>query len=288
MNELVLLSGKGGTGKTTVTAALAHQWAGRAVFVDADVDAANLHLVTRPETTGYGPFIGGKLARVDADRCTGCGTCTDLCRFGAIDRGRVDRFGCEGCGLCAMACPERAIRLDDRQSGQWYSGRSPYGPVLHARLHPGEGNSGKLVSLLREEARGLARAQGVGRIVVDGPPGVGCPVMACLAGASAVLAVAEPSASGLHDLERVLQLGRHFELPCAVAVNRADVAPALTRQVIAAAGRFGAPVLAEIPYDPAVPACVADARPVTERPDSPAAEALRDLAGAAEAFLSAP
>ncbi len=285
MKELVILSGKGGTGKTTVAGALAHLWAGRSLFVDADVDAANLHLVTKPDNLMRAPFVGGKVAQVDASRCTECGVCTDLCRFDAIDDGRLETVSCEGCGLCAQACPEEAIAMIDRTNGEWFLGRTPYGLLLHAELFPGEGNSGKLVSLLREESRKVAAKEHIERIVVDGPPGIGCPVMASLAGAHGILAVAEPSASGLHDLKRVLDLGRHFEIPCAVALNRADVAPRLAAAVAAESAQRGVPLLAEIPYDTAVPECIAATVPVTTRPEAPAAVALRRLAATLDEFL---
>ena len=285
MKELVILSGKGGTGKTTVAGALAHLWAGRTLFVDADVDAANLHLVTQPDNLMRSPFVGGKVAQVDSARCTECGVCTDLCRFDAIDDGRLETIACEGCGLCARACPEEAIAMIDRTNGEWFVGQTPYGLLLHAELCPGEGNSGKLVSLLREESRKVATKEHIERIVVDGPPGIGCPVMASLAGAQGILAVAEPSASGLHDLKRVLDLGKHFEIPCVVALNRADVAPRLAEAVATESAQRGVPLLAEIPYDTAVPECIAAAVPVTTRPDAPAAVALRRLAAALDEFL---
>lgn len=288
MRELVILSGKGGTGKTTVAGALAALWASRAVFVDADVDAANLHLLTRPERLTTAPFVGGKLAVVDGDRCTGCGACTAGCRFGAMEDGRVETVACEGCGLCAIVCPEGAVRLVARTSGEWTLSRTPYGLLLHAELFPGEGNSGKLVSILRDEGRKAAAQEGVGRIVVDGPPGIGCPVMASLAGSHTVLAVAEPSVAGLHDLRRVLDLARHFEIPCAIAVNRADVAPHFTLAVREEASRRGAPVLAEIPYDPVVTSCTAAGLPVTSCPDSAAAREIRRLAHGLDALLAAP
>lgn len=288
MRELVILSGKGGTGKTTVAGALAALWAGRAIFVDADVDAANLHLLTRPERLATAPFVGGKLAIVDGDRCTGCGACTARCRFGAMEDGRVRPVECEGCGLCAIVCPEGAVRLKGRTSGEWTLSRTPYGLLLHAELSPGEGNSGKLVSVLRDEGRKAAAREGVDRIVVDGPPGIGCPVMASLAGTHTMLAVAEPSVAGLHDLRRVLDLAAHFEIPCVIVVNRADVSPLFTQAVREEASRRGALVLAEIPYDPVVASCAAAGLPVTSCPESAAAGAIGRLAQGLDALLVAP
>lgn len=223
---------------------------------------------------------------VDGDRCTGCGACTARCRFGAMENGRVRPVECEGCGLCAVVCPEGAVRLTERASGRWNLSRTAHGLLLDAELFPGEGNSGKLVSVLRDEGRKAAAREGVDRIVVDGPPGIGCPVMASLAGAHTVLAVAEPSVAGLHDLRRVLDLAAHFEIACVIAVNRADVSPLFTRAVREEASRRGVPVLTEIPYDPAVNSCAAAGLPVTTCPESAAAGAIRLLAQGLDALFT--
>lgn len=283
--ELTVLSGKGGTGKTTVAAGLAAHWSGRALLVDADVDAANLHLVLRPTIERVEAFTGGWIPRRDPDRCTGCGTCGELCRFGAISGGWITRAACEGCGLCALACPHGALEMVPRRSGEWFAAKTPYGRLLFARLLPGEGNSGKLVSLLREEGRRIAAEAGITRIVSDGPPGVGCPAMASLAGADAILAVAEPSTSGLHDLRRVLDLGAHFRIPCFTVVNKADLAPALARAIGDECRVRQVPLLGRIPHDPAVLACLEEGRPITHRPTAPAARELMRVSCKLEAVL---
>ncbi|MBI5444417.1 MAG: ATP-binding protein [Deltaproteobacteria bacterium] len=280
MKKLVVLSGKGGTGKTTVSAALATYWAHRAVYVDADVDAANLHLVLRPMENELHPFWGGVLPWVDAGLCDGCGRCTDVCRFGAIAAGRVSRVSCEGCGACAGACPVGAIELKERHVADWYLGRTTYGPLLHARLLSGEGNSGKLVAVLKEEAEKVAAGERAELLLCDGPPGVACPVLASMAGMDAVLAVAEPSAAGLHDLRRILDLAERFRLACSVALNRSDTSEDARRAILEECGGRGVPVEAEIPFDPTVLSCTEKGTPVTTEPGSPAARALWSLSRA--------
>ncbi len=278
MTKLVVLSGKGGTGKTTVSAALATHWRGEVLCVDTDVDAANLHLVLQPTFGPEVPFVGGRMAYCDETRCSGCGRCTALCRFHAIAAGTVRSLSCEGCGLCALACPEQALQMIDHVGGYWSVGTADCGTVLGARLLPGAGNSGKLVSLLKEEATRLAKEQQVRWLLCDGPPGTGCPTMAALAGNDALLAVAEPSASGLHDLCRLLDLAAHFGISAYACINKADLAPAFAAQVSDECMRRRVPLLAKIPYDPEVGACARRGEPVVDRGDSPAAAALATLA----------
>ena len=286
MKELVVLSGKGGTGKTTVSASLASLWRGRVLCVDADVDAANLHLVLPPRDESEKPFVGGTVARVDRQRCNQCGLCSELCRFHAIAAGMLRPIACEGCGLCALGCPAGAVAMVERISGAWSVGQSDCATLLQARLFPGEGNSGKLVSLLKEEARKIAAQQQPDWLLCDGPPGTGCPTMASLAGSDALLAVAEPSASGLHDLSRLLDLAAHFGIAAYACINKADLSASLTRQVTAECRHRQVPVLAEIPYDPAVSDCVRQSEAVVQRKDTPAAGALRVLANNLEAVLA--
>lgn len=278
MKELVVLSGKGGTGKTTVSAALATLWHGRVLTVDADVDAANLHLVLQPRVGPETPFIGGQVPRLEAARCTGCGLCTKLCRFHAMADGQARQFSCEGCGLCALACPERALRMVDRLGGYWSVGVARCGTTLQARLLPGEGNSGKLVGLLKEEARKLAARRPVDWLLCDGPPGTGCPTMAALAGSDALLAVAEPSASGLHDLRRLFELAAHFGISTYACINKADLSPEFAALARTECQARGIPLLAEIPYDEQVSICVRRGATVLDgAASSPAARALTGL-----------
>lgn len=282
MNELVIISGKGGTGKTSVTASFA-ALAERAVFADGDVDAADLHLVLRPEIRREEPFTGGKVARVDSPRCTACGKCGELCRFGAVafdgpgnesagKTFRVDPVACEGCGVCVRFCPEGAIAFEPAVNGRWFVSETRFGPLVHARLTPGAGNSGKLVTRVRGTAREIAERAGFDLMITDGPPGIGCPVIASLTGASRILAVAEPTLSGRHDLERVLALARHFEVPASVVVNKWDINPEMTRSIEELAGENGADLAGRIRFDRAVTRAMVRGMSVVEDAASAAAD----------------
>jgi MinD superfamily P-loop ATPase len=311
VRELVVASGKGGTGKTSLVGSFA-VLASRAVLADCDVDAADLHLLLSPAVRRREEFRGGRVAVIDAGRCTGCGECERLCRFGAVVRadasdggshgdggdGRGDRDGadgrgragdspslaflridpvaCEGCGVCVDHCPERAIDFPERASGEWFVSETRCGPMVHARLGIAAENSGKLVSVVRAEARRIAAEEGRGTVLVDGPPGIGCPVIASVTGASAVLAVTEPSVSGEHDLERLLELCRHFEVPVAVCVNRWDVNPEAGSRIETRALERGAVLAGRIPFDRTVTAAQLAARTVVEL-GGPAANAVRGV-----------
>ena len=251
MKQIVVISGKGGTGKTSVTAGLARAAAGRVVLSDCDVDAADLHLVLQPEVRAAHAFESGVLASIDADLCTGCGACAEACRFGAIGEDFQVRPGhCEGCGACAFVCPARAVELAPRRCGEWYVSETGCGPMVHAALDIGAENSGKLVSTVRAESERLARERGLDFVLVDGSPGIGCPVIASLTGADAALLVVEPTLSALHDMERVLRLLDHFRIPAGVVLNKCDVSPAVAGQVRQCCGREGLPLYAEFPMDP--------------------------------------
>ncbi len=286
MRELVVLSGKGGTGKTTVTAslvALAYDEGICAVAVDCDVDASNLHLVLGPDIRQARDFIGGAIAVVDRDKCTECGLCQSKCLFDAIpEPGRVDPYGCEGCGVCALVCPASAVEMRPHVTGNLYSGRSPWGAMVWAGLKPGAGNSGKLTAEVREEARKLGAAEDATLILSDGPPGLGCPVISALTGADMALLVTEPSVSGQHDLDRVADLCKHFGVPAAVVVNKADLNPDKTGAIRAWCVDRDLPLIAEIPFDPQVPSSISRGRPLVtaaHQDHSPAAAALAELWG---------
>ena len=256
MTELVVLSGKGGTGKTSVVASLA-ALAGQVVLADCDVDAPDLHLVLTPEVWQQNDFTAGCRAVVDEDRCTGCGECVESCRFGAIGCGvarsaEVETLACEGCGVCALVCPEEAVHMEPRIAGQWMRSTTRCGPMVHARLAVGGASSGKLVSLVRQQARITAQLQQSGLVLVDGPPGIGCPVIAALSGASMLLVVTEPTPSGAHDLGRVLELARHFGVPAAVCVNRWDLHPDGARAIEERSRQEGVHPAGRVRYDPAV------------------------------------
>ncbi len=254
--ELVVISGKGGTGKTSVVAAFA-ALAGGAVLADCDVDAADLHLVLRPELGAEHEFSGRRQAVIDPAACTDCGRCAEVCRFaailGAADGGfTIDSIACEGCELCQRVCPADAIRMEPVVNGAWMVSQTRFGPLVHARLGVAEDNSGKLVTLVRNEARRVAEERDLPLVIVDGSPGIGCPVIASLAGADLVLAVTEPTVSGRHDLDRVLQVVRQFRLPFAVCVNKADLNPDLGATIAAEAAAAGAVFVVTVDYDPAV------------------------------------
>jgi MinD superfamily P-loop ATPase len=260
IDELAVISGKGGTGKTSVTASLA-VLAGRSVLADCDVDAADLHLLLSPRIRERHEFFSGHQAVIRQKECIGCGACLAYCRFEAVQRHTsaddptvftIDATLCEGCGVCVHFCPVQAIDFNERMCGEWMVSTTRCGPMVHARLGLAAENSGKLVSLVRLEARRLAEAEGIERIIVDGPPGIGCPVISSLTGASRVLLVAEPTVSGEHDLGRVLQLAGHFKIPTAVSVNKFDIDIAMTERIERAAAAAGARVLGRIHYDPTV------------------------------------
>jgi MinD superfamily P-loop ATPase len=250
MKELVILSGKGGTGKTSLTAAFATLAKG-CLMCDADVDAADLHLLMQPDIRQRTDFTGGGIAVIDPQRCTQCGTCIDLCRWSAIGPDFVvDEVGCEGCGVCVDFCPEQAIDFPIQTCGQWFISDTRFGPMVHARLGIAEENSGKLVALVRQQAGQLAKEKGIALIITDGPPGVGCPVIAAIGGATAAVIVAEPTVSGIHDMQRAIELCGHFKVPVMVCINKYDLNPENSARIEELAREGGFPVVGRVPFDP--------------------------------------
>ncbi len=285
MKQLVVLSGKGGTGKTTVTAALAHLAAEgsppvRAVLVDADVDAANLELVLGAEIRETNNFMGGQLAVIDPDVCGGCGLCAEVCRFNAVreinGQFDVDLIACEGCAVCFYQCPADAIRMVPQLAGRWFRSQSRYGPLFHAALRPAQENSGKLVAMVKQRARRLAVSEGYELVLVDGPPGIGCPVIAAVSGADLALVVTEPTAAGIHDLRRALATTAHFGVRSLVCINKADLHLEGTAKIMAFCEEHRSEVVGRIPFDTAVTRAMVEGYPVTAfRPDSASSQALR-------------
>ncbi len=274
MKELLVISGKGGTGKTSIVASFAALAKG-AVLADCDVDAADLHLILEPKTREQNAFSGGSRAKILSDKCTACGKCEEVCRFGAISvEGpenipgaqcyQVDPIACEGCGVCAWFCPDEAIQFGPVKNGEWYQSETRFGPMVHARLGIAEENSGKLVSVVRTEAKRVAKEQQKRLIISDGPPGTGCPVIASLTGTSFVLVVTEPTLSGEHDLERVLKLTAHFGIPAAVCVNKWDLNPEMTERIEGAARSRNTAVARRVRYDRAVTGSQIQARAAVE------------------------
>jgi MinD superfamily P-loop ATPase len=317
LKEMVVISGKGGTGKTSVLAAFA-ALSDRSVMADCDVDASDLHLVLTPEVERRTLFSGGVVARIDEDRCTACGACMEYCRYGAIMRGggagrdrragnersagtepgegpmqgagegrstppdagrsyTVDGFACEGCGVCAYICPDGAVIMTEETNGEWYVSRTRHGPMVHARLKPGAENSGKLVTIVRSEASRIAEEEGYPLVLIDGSPGIGCPVIASITGADLVLVVTEPTKSGIHDLERVIELTRHFGIPAVVAVNKSDINEDMTAVVEEYARSGNIALAGRIHYDPDVTRAQMEGMSVVEVSKGSAAEDIRTV-----------
>jgi len=221
MKEVVILSGKGGTGKTSIVGSFAALSRGK-VLADCDVDAADLHLLLKPVIQQNNEFWSGQVAVIDEEKCTQCGLCQDVCRFDAIDNFKVIPASCEGCGFCYHICPVEAITMQERLSGRWFVSDTKYGPLVHAKLGIAQENSGKLVALVRQEAGKIAEKQGFDYVISDGPPGIGCPVISALSGANLALLVTEPTLSGIHDLERVLGVCHHFGITALVCISYCD------------------------------------------------------------------
>jgi MinD superfamily P-loop ATPase len=250
VKELIVISGKGGTGKTSVLGAFA-SLAENKVLCDADVDAADLYLILEPNTKERQDFQEGHRAVIDKDKCTECGMCRELCRFHAISpEYEVDPIDCEGCGVCVYFCPAEAIEFPLKTCGELFISDTRCGPMVHARLGIAEDNSGKLVTLTRQRARELAKKKGLNLILTDGPPGLACPVIASITGADGVLIVTEPTLSGHHDMDRVVELANHFEIPASVCINKYDLNRDMTETIEGYARDKGLPVVGRIPFDP--------------------------------------
>jgi MinD superfamily P-loop ATPase len=281
VKQLVILSGKGGTGKTTVAAALAQLVSQETsiVMADADVDAANLELVLNPTKLEEHPFMGGKLARIDASLCTACGTCAEVCRFDAVIAGDesygIDELACESCASCFYQCPSEAIRMEDQHAGQWYRSETRYGPLFHARLFAGQENSGRLVTLVKQQARLLALDTDTPFVIVDGPPGIGCPVISACAGADLALLVVEPTISGVHDLRRILGTTEHFGVRSLVLINKADLNARRAQEIESFCAPRGTPVVGHVPFDVVVTEAMVQGQPVTAYSDGPVSRELR-------------
>ena len=278
IREIVIVSGKGRTGKTSLAAAFA-ALAKNGILCDADVDAADLHLLMQPEVKERTDFMGGSKAVINPDLCTGCGTCRTLCRFDAIsDRYEVDPIRCEGCGVCVDFCPEQAIDFPVQRCGEWYISATRFGPMVHARLGIAEENSGRLVSLVRKETRQLAEERGLELILTDGPPGIGCPVIAAIGGATALVIVVEPTVSGIHDMERVVDLAAHFRVPGMVIVNKYDLNVEMTETIEQLAVQRNLVVLGQVPFDPVFTRSMVQGQTLFEYgEETPTRQVVRDI-----------
>ena len=265
VKQLVIVSGKGGTGKTTIAAALA-SLAKNKVMLDCDVDAADLHLLLQPKILIQEKYFGGRSPHVDLEKCTQCGLCTGVCRFHAIDNGLINPIACEGCGFCSHICPEGAIAMGEAFSGDWFVSETPYGPFVHAQLGIGEENSGKLVTVVRKKGMEIAKDKKLDLILIDGPPGIGCPVTASLTGVDLVLAITEPTLSGIHDLGRILKLSEHFKIPSMVCINKFDINLENAQQIASYCKNNGSKIIGRLPYEPKVVEALVNRKTVMEYP----------------------
>lgn len=268
MKQIVVISGKGGTGKTVMSACFA-SLARNAVMADVDVDAANLHLLLQPEIQERHVFRSGQKARIDAEKCTGCGLCLPVCRYDALSEDRegkvvVEPLSCEGCGVCFHICPEQAVEMETQVAGEWYVSTTKYGPFVHARLGIAEENSGKLVTEVRKKARQIAEREKRDLVIMDGAPGIGCPVIASLTGTDLALVVTEPTPSGRHDMERIVDLARHFNIRAACCINKFDLNLENSEDIERWCREQSIPVAGKIAFDAAVPESVVRGVPYVE------------------------
>lgn len=265
--EIVILSGKGGTGKTSITAAFAAM-AENVVLADCDVDAADLHLILSPEIYHSENFASGAKAEIKTENCTACGLCKELCRFNAIKVIRneftIDKYACEGCGLCKEACPADAIIIINPENNLLYLANCRFGPVVYGKLATAEENSGKLVSKIRQYAKSISRDKHAEYIIIDGPPGIGCPVISSVTGANLVIAVTEPTLSGWHDLKRLIELTSEFHTAVYVIINKYDLNEDMTNTIENNLRDKGIPVLGRLPYDEAVIYALLESKTITE------------------------
>ena len=294
--ELVVISGKGGTGKTSIVASFA-ALADKVVLADCDVDAADLHLVLEPRIVRRESFSGGKRARIMSGHCVACGKCEEICQFDAIyfdgpgngkleKTFRIDPIACEGCGVCAWFCAEKAIEFAPAVNGEWYVSDTRHGPMVHAKLGIAEENSGKLVSTVRKEAGTIAQQRGLDLVMIDGSPGIGCPVIASITGADLVLIVTEPTLSGLHDLGRVADVAKHFDIPGLVCINKWDLNPDVAEQIKRQAQDRGLVVAGQVRYDRAVTDAQIRKQSVVEYQEDGCAEDIRGVWAAVQEALA--
>jgi MinD superfamily P-loop ATPase len=277
MKQLTIISGKGGTGKTTITAAFA-SLASDAVFADCDVDAADLHLILSPEINETIEFSGMKIAKKDDEKCTKCGECLENCRFGAIDDDfNIINERCEGCGVCEFVCPAEAIELVERKSGFAYKSMTRFGPMAHAVLNTAEEASGKLVNLVRNHARLLAHENNKRLIIIDGPPGIGCPVISAITGVNLVLIVTEPTLSGMHDMDRILGVARHFNIPAVVCINKVNINPENANKIEEFCKKENISVVGKLPYDNVLTAAMIEGQTLIEYSNGTLATKVREM-----------
>lgn len=272
-----MISGKGGTGKTVITASFA-SLARSKVMADCDVDAADLHLLLHPQIKETYNFEGGKLAVIDRERCVECGKCEEVCRFEAINNFIIDPLACEGCGACTLICPEEAISLRAEEDvGHWFISETRYGPLVHAKLGIAQENSGRLVSLVRERASDIALKENLDYVIIDGPPGIGCPVIASISGVDLALIVTEPTLSGIHDLERVANVARHFGVKTFLCINKYDLNIENSQKIKDLGKNSKIEVIGEIPFDKMVVESLVNGAPIVEYKDTEASKRIKNM-----------
>ena len=292
MKQLVILSGKGGSGKTSLTACFAQlasleERSLDMVLVDADVDAANLELIVQPHLVNREKFYGGQVAQIDPNLCSNCGICAEVCRFDAVHQKEefqgsytIDPIACDGCASCYYQCPSDAITMNLSLAGEWFYSTCQFGPLFHAALKPAQDNSGKLVTLIREKARLHALDNHCNLVIIDGPPGIGCPVIAAASGTDLALIVTEPTISGISDMKRALHTTKHFELQSVVCINQADINPQGTEEIQAYCEKNGIDTIGQVPFDTNVSQAMSQGQAVTAyNPDTPASQSVRSIWG---------
>jgi MinD superfamily P-loop ATPase len=277
MKQILVLSGKGGTGKTILTASFA-SLAKNKVMVDCDVDAADLYILLKPEIKKRHDFIGGKVAIIDENLCIKCGQCKSVCRFEAVaDDFQIDSVSCEGCGFCSQVCPVGAIKMVDNISGEWFISNTKYGYFVHAKLGIAEENSGKLVAKIRDEAKKLADAKKADFVIIDGTPGIGCPVMASLAGIDLAVIVTEPTVSGIHDMKRVIELTKHFKITAKVVINKFDLNLENCEKIKTLCDDNNIEILGQIPFDKIVSKSIVLCLPLVEYTDGEVSQEIKNI-----------
>lgn len=281
MKQLVIISGKGGTGKTVISAAIA-TLARNKIMADCDVDAANLYLLLHPEIQELHSFSGGKRAEINPEKCTYCGECITTCRFSAIHETNggeiaIDPISCEGCTVCSHICPAMAIEMKECVSGEWFVSQTNYGPFVHAKLGIGEENSGKLVTEVRKKAKEIAQEKNLDFVLIDGPPGIGCPVISSLSGTDIALVVTEPTLSGIHDMERVIQMAHHFKTQTACCINKYDINLQNSAQIEQWCKKYSIPLIGKIPFDEDVTKSMVEGIPLPEYSENSASEEIKKM-----------
>lgn len=280
MKEIIVISGKGGTGKTVITASIA-ALARNKVLGDCDVDASNLYLLLHPKVKEKHNFYAGLIPAIDSMKCNQCGVCQELCRFDAIrilpGQTIVDNISCEGCGFCAQACPQQAIQMKENRCGKWYISETKYGPLVYAELGIAEENSGKLVTLVRQNAQEIARKKNLEFIIIDGPPGIGCPLIASIGGANLAVVVTEPSLSGIHDLERVIKVTKHFGVKAVVIINKFDLNLENTAQIENYCNQNNIELIGKIHFDNIITEALVKGLPVVEYSDNTVTGKIRSI-----------